>query len=199
MAITQITDHEDRAYAMLTERFKNNVTMRAMLRSWARQIQDLEDCVFEILNELYLAVAVGVWLDRLGAIVGEERNGADDDIYRLRIRARIQLNKSNGTIPDILSILSLLIDDAQSLELQERFPAAFRVDVFGPTTGATAIQIARILRLAKAGGVNADLVASAAEVEDTFIWASGNSLVLSSQGWGSHSDPEIGGVWAGGF
>lgn len=201
MAITQITDHVDRAYAMLPEQFKNNTTMRAMLKSWATQIQALENVCFEILNELYLDVAVGVWLDRLGAIVGEERSGADDDVYRLRIRARIQLNKSNGTIPDLLSILQLLIDaNTQSFELRESFPAALRVDIRGPATETNAVQLARILRLAKAGGVNAILIASEAEDANTFSWADGDALVAgATDGWGDDVDLSIGGVWAGGF
>lgn len=141
--ITQITDHQARAFARLPDRFRDLeqkypafwraglcTGWEGFLYSFVEPAQQLEDIMFDILAAMDLSSAAGVQLDRIGQIVGQPREGLGDVDYLTQIQAQIAENNSDGTGNNILNIASLILGPiAEFLELKEMFPAKMILDV----------------------------------------------------------------------
>ncbi len=179
--VVEKTTHESEALARLLEQFKDNPEMQAMIVSWVRQIQDFETVAFQVIQGRGIDSGVGDQLDGIGQIVGQERAGASDAIYRLRLKARVLLNRSSGTVPQILEIFELLVPDATGLELREYFPKSFRLEVEGAVDDATATELENILQEARAGGTHAALITSSTAKINTFTFGG----VGATQGFGT--------------
>jgi len=128
-----------------------------LLATFGTQIQALEDSSWTLLLETYLAVAKGENLNRLGRIVGEDRQGRDDFEYRLAISVRILLNFCEGTPEQIIEIFSRLSNNAP-LELTEYNPAALTLFVNKALNTILIPIYKNFLMLAKPAGVFAHLI-----------------------------------------
>ena len=73
------------------------------------QYQALEDAAWQLYTLRSVDTAEGWVLDVLGKLVGERRQGSPDADYRIRVRARIRANLSDGTIEDVLAVFKLLL------------------------------------------------------------------------------------------
>src|SRR5437870_5119087 len=120
-------NHATEALAALPEEYKNKPRLAGLLGSFTAQIQALEDAALGSagLTTLTLANASGIWLDVIGKLVGQPRNGQVDAQYRLFLNARIAVNRSSGTIEDILTTFAVLTAGlGVTLRLDEYFPKA---------------------------------------------------------------------------
>lgn len=182
---TQITDHVAQAQARLIEQFKNKPNLESLLSVLATQTQESEDVYFEVLLERTLDVAVGVQLDALGVIVGQDRDGDLDVDYRRRIRARIFTNRSSGLPNEILNIVRLVLNDAtQNVKLISLPPASYEIEL-GPAaaTQAVAADLIAFMRDATAGGVRAFLhylTAAAASSFELAVTTFADGAILAS-------------------
>lgn len=147
--LTQKTTRVVEAQGKLIDQFKNHTNIDALVKALAQQSQELEAAAFEVLLNTLLDTAVGVQLDGLGDIIGVERGGLSDADYRVRLRAQILLNKSSGTIPEIVTIGEALT--ITNFELSEVFPAKIEIEVSDLLLNGAVI--ANTLSRAKAGGV----------------------------------------------
>lgn len=149
---THYTEHAAQGVERLIERYRKPRTS-ALLESWLTEVQALEDVLYDLLVLRGVAVATGATLDILGRIVGEPRDGRDDDTYRLWIAARILVSLSSGTPPQLLAIVQKLVGGA-AVVLTEYYPAAFDISVDGiPIDDGW--QIAALIHAAKPAGVRA--------------------------------------------
>lgn len=156
--INQITDHIAAALRRLALQFRDKPVMRAVISLFVAQIQDLENVGFEVLTERRLDTAVGEQLDVLGRIVGEPRNdAADDDVYRLRIRARVRANISTGSVADLYSVFALLLPESD-VTITPYYPAAFTVEISPSIDPDLVILYRQFLYATKAAGVGAQLL-----------------------------------------
>ena len=117
------------AVALFTEKYKNKPKLTGLLGSYINRIQELETAIWEVIDERILSSAVGVQLDKIGAIVGRSRTSIVDDEYRTAIQAQIRINISQGTIDDLLQ-LALLIT-ANTVEITENFPNGIMIEILG--------------------------------------------------------------------
>ena len=117
MAIILNSDHEAAAIGKLLEQFKSSPNLLAWMGSYLDQVQLVEQGIVDIFAGLDLDTAVGADLDRIGAIVGEARGNYDDDQYRLNLRARVLINKSNGSAANLLELLTLLTESSTGLAI----------------------------------------------------------------------------------
>lgn len=128
-----------------------------LIRSYANEAQALDAAATDLLRLISLDDASGAQLDGLGQIIGADRQGLDDDDYRMLLRAQIQINRSGGTIPQLVEILRLVSNTTlaqAAVELTESFPADFVAKItvaLDPGTGDIAAQA---LYEAKAAGVH---------------------------------------------
>lgn len=154
-----VLDHEEQALGRLLEQYKGKPKLAGLIVDHAAQMQEVENALWGVYEDRLLGNAEGDQLDQIGTAVGQARGGLDDATYRLWISARIILNRSSGTLQQILAIAELVVNDpAATLELREDFPAAFTLLVGGVAiTPFTAAGLMTFMRLAKAGGVRAVL------------------------------------------
>lgn len=153
MTITQITDYETRSPQLLLERYRKPTVM-ALLASWLSEVQELENALWSLLTERAVANAVGAQLDVLGKLVGQPREGKDDDVYRVWVTARVLVLRSSGQTEQLLAIAKTLLGSAVPVRVEEYYPLALVLNAevgIDPTLGA---QVAKLLAAAKGGGVS---------------------------------------------
>jgi hypothetical protein len=147
--------HVEEALANLTAQFSDSTKLRALVQLYVEEVQELEDTFVDLLEQFDVDAAIGASLDVVGAIVGEQRSTRDDTDYRLAIKARILVLKSDGTREDVLGVITALIGLAFTLELMEFSPASFIVHVVEPIDPAliNPVQVGNSARAATAAGV----------------------------------------------
>jgi hypothetical protein len=149
---TYDSDHVSRGVARLIDRYRKPRTS-ALLESWLAEVQEVEDALWQLLVERSLETAVGDQLDVLGRIVGQPREGRDDETYRLWISARQMVLRSSGTTTQLLAIARKLVGATGVVRLEEYFPAAFVIRLEASIRLSIGYQIAYMLRQAKPAGV----------------------------------------------
>ena len=137
---------------LLLSQFHESPNLNAVQNAFFEQITELET-VFEQLRNL-INQAAGAQLDMLGKIVGQKRLGMSDIDYKLWIDARILLNKSRGTEPDLRELLRVLI--GCEVEIWEHPETVFTV-LIGQTYHQDANRLFEIISHAKSLGVQARL------------------------------------------
>lgn len=139
--IMQTVDHKAQAKARVLHQYRNAALFLSFIETLFTPANEL-DTVF---NQLALRYAIdsmeGVWLDRLGDIVGVPRviSGLafSDTQYRLAIKGKIVINQSRGTGDSILDALRYLIspnDLTVAVVLNEIFPNEIALGVGRPLT-----------------------------------------------------------------
>ncbi|RKI39182.1 hypothetical protein D7Y27_22495 [Corallococcus sp. AB004] len=161
-------DYEARALARVPQALRGKPRFEAFVRGLAAPFQEVDGAMVALLTSRQLATAAHAALDVLGRVVGAERLGLDDEVFRQRIRQRLALNRGSGEAERVLLLFRLLTPLA--LGLREEFPAAFTLHVGGGAL-ARVTEFASLLRQAKAGGVRALLEYQPAADADTFTFA----------------------------
>lgn len=203
VAVGRNDQHANQALSNLIQFFRDKNRIAALMDSYSAQAQELEQVFWDLLTKRYLSNATGVNLEALGLIVGETRQGRLDEAYRAAIRVRVLVNRSNGRIEGLLTIAKQMLGggDDVDVKLIEAHPCAMTIRIQSELNGASALDLARMLRRAKAGGVRLVTIVELS-VGRTFRW--GNTPTSAgltvdaapSTGWGSTSDPGAGGRWA---
>lgn len=142
-----IIDLVENGCDLLIEDFRDRRVIRNVLRSWLRPDVDVETVLLQIYWGLMLDTAKGVFLDVLGAYVGESRNSRLDDVYRQAIRVRVRINRSTGTTLDIYEVASML---SSSWTYKEYYPATFQITVDHPLDAAV---FADAINRTRGGGI----------------------------------------------
>lgn len=140
------------ASELLLDVFQSKANFIKLLSSYVQETQALEAMLFELLDAFYVGTAVGDQLDAIGETVGVDRQGADDDRYRTRIRARIKLNLSSGTINELLSLAKLLQPAGVSDPVYTpNYPAGFFIDYRHSAVPFTQVQADEVWRALNEG------------------------------------------------
>jgi len=131
---------------------ENNI--RKVLRILIAPYQDLENVFQQMLMSRVIDDAIGVQLDMLGRIVGQQREGFDDEDYRRMLRARIAANKT-GAIEHVLKVARLTLNDSDAyLHVTHIDNATMVLKIEDVATAAdVAALVMRMAKLAVAGGV----------------------------------------------
>lgn len=177
-------DHAGKMLARLAEEFRKPRIM-SILRGEAAQYQAIEDACWQLLTEFGVDSATGWALDVLGRIVGEPRQGALDADYRLRVRARIRVNRSDGTIEDVIEVVRLLIGSvllpSAVIKLTEYYPAAFVLRITGLIINPTQAQICgSFINQARGAGIGSGFGWQQTTDADAFVTATSSPLTVAS-------------------
>lgn len=194
--IERSNDIAERMLARLRAQFVGLPRIEAVVRAFANQLQKSEQTFYDLYWRRMLDNAEDQDLDNIGELVGEARQGWDDDEYRSYIRARIKTLRSDGKIETLIAILAFLYSNA-TFDIREFYPAALVVEVVSdsaPTLNGEYVNRG-FLQKAKGAGVNLDLVVSPTTRGDTLLFdddispfVNGPSGGLSDDG-GSPSAP----------
>ncbi len=106
IAIDQATKLE-----LFLDQFHDSYIMNQFTKAFLDESTELENLCQDLYDDRNLDSAVGVQLEQIGRLIGEVRNGRDDETYRQAIKLRIAINTSEGTVQDIINVLNLLYGD----------------------------------------------------------------------------------------
>lgn len=148
-------DHVADAQEQVWNRFKKCPNFTSLAKVIGKRFQILSDDLEDIRAVRDLDVASGTNLDKLGAIVGQPREGFSDLIYRTLIKAKTAANRSKGTTENLIDTALILRNGvATDIVYTEFFPAAIQIDFLNATeTLQHQALIADLLFLTKLGGV----------------------------------------------
>jgi hypothetical protein len=108
MSLERVIDHTEQGLGLLITQYRGKPLLKAWASAYLRQVQLLEDAIFDVLIKRMLDKAVGEQLRVIGRIVGEEPNDNDDATFKIMINARIRINRSRGNTDDVLAVLALI-------------------------------------------------------------------------------------------
>lgn len=111
-------DHVALGLSRLPLQFQEKPKIAALLTSWLNQSNELENAMIDVLTLRSIDTAIGTQLDDIGVIVGRERAGANDDTYRLYLRAQIAANDSDGVTENLIRVAQLVLDLAPTVQNQ---------------------------------------------------------------------------------
>jgi hypothetical protein len=85
------------------------------------------DALIDKTSEQYdLDKAKGILLDRIGKLVNKDRNGDDDELYRLFIRLKIILNTTTGSVNDIIKVIKFIFH-SEVVHITQNYPAGITI------------------------------------------------------------------------
>lgn len=184
------TEHVEQAIAHLIPFFRQPRT-QAWLGVVGGKIQELEDALWALYSEGFLATAIGTQLDQIGEIVNEARQDRDDEDYRAAVRVRVLVNKSSGRVEELLAIavryLATLQVATPVVSVREYPPAALRIDIGAQLYNfqvPAGFYLLGLLRQAKAAGVA--LTATMYDQDAGFVCAA-RTPALSAAGCGDRT------------
>lgn len=121
-----------------------------------RPMQRLEEAAQQNATRRFVDNATGLTLTYLGLLVGQRRDGVDDDeLFRRYVRARITVNSSDGLGEQMYTISRLVINESGvTFRLLNHGVAAFTMQVENAAVSWPVIELLiKFLRKAADGGV----------------------------------------------
>lgn len=194
-----IPNHVERALSLLIEEFKKSTDINSIVEVSVDQSQEIENTGNDLLTARSLSQAGGAQLDGMGAIVGVERGGRNDEDYRAAIRFQIFVNTSNGE-PETLITALKFVTGASRIRLWEISDAT----VFMFTNGSfIPDDVAAFMDDIAASGVSLEYVAASFNTLPFAFALDGTDSNSEGGGWNelgyAPGGIEVGGQWTEGF
>lgn len=176
--------HYEIVLSKIIEQYKQSPNLLALLAAICESTQAADDAAGQLVTLSSIDDSFGEQLDVIGRIIGEPRGGFDDGTYRLHLKARIFLNRTSGTIEDVIGLFNILLGSSGvEVELFEYFPAAIWVTLENVAIDPTlAPYFAELLQEVKAAGVRSILQWSNFGAAQTFAFAGATGSGFDS-GW----------------
>jgi len=195
--IEQRTNHEALAVSRYIEQFKGKPKLEALIRSYAEQIQDLEDAAFEVILERLLDNAVGVQLQTIAKIVGAPVTTSNDAELRIIIRTQIAINLSDGTAEDLINVLRLiLLTSGEAFHIREEPPHQVRLVIDDPlSTIVNPTTAVGLLDSADMASIRVLLDYIASPMAESLAYADETDGASDGLGWGDSIGGGVGGKW----
>jgi hypothetical protein len=95
---------------------------------FTKQVQDLEDAIYQMIDNRSIFNSYGIQLDGIGDIVGLERNGLNDIDYKIAIYTKIAINTCTGSISEILQVVKLLTYSENVQLIEDICRVSFAID-----------------------------------------------------------------------
>lgn len=178
----------------LLAQYKHKPRFVASLAAFGGVLQGVESGLWDLFTKRGLDEAEGAQLDGLGSIVGEPRRGRADDVYRRFIGVRILVNRSNGRIEELNTIVrAMLGEDASFFFRQYRLALVLHLGT--DPAPLTYTEILQYLRAAKAATVRLAINANT-DAANALTFASVNDSDFTDQpkGLSSVNDLSTGGL-----
>lgn len=181
-ALAYKTDYITEALARLATQYQGKPNIEALLVALVQGVQDLEDAINGVRSAQSISGALaigGVPLDALGDLLGQAREGRDDDSYARHISARIAIQKSRGRADDILRIARAILPDtvAYALRLEPISTKTLRLTVTGALSSAEeGADLASFVEAGAKAGTRVFLLFSLSSHSTTFTLDAGPGL-----------------------
>lgn len=179
--------HAAEAISHLIQFFRDGPRNQAVLSAVMTQVQELEQALWDTFHAFNVDDAEGDQLDLLGGLVGEGRSDRIDDNYRVAIRVRILVNRSDGRTEDLIAICRG-IDPTATITFSDPGTMAIYISM-SSLGGLTLSEAYALLRAAKTAGVRLHLS------EAVSIWGSSTGTPAGDV-WGSSTGTPAGADWS---
>lgn len=128
--------------------------IRALIQALGAGVQLQEDLQWDLLVSTGLDEATGHALDQWGDLVGEQRGPLSDQSYRQFIKARLLVNRSSGTVDELLEILDVATQPNVGVFHEDNLPAGVYLQVERNSFMGDAEyrRVARLMEDARPGG-----------------------------------------------
>jgi len=136
--------------------------IRALVEALGEGAQLQEELAWDLLVSTGLDEATGDALDQWGALVGEQRLGLADNDYRQFILARMLVNRSSGTVDELVEILEVAAAPVLDVQHQDNLPAGIYLVVTRNTwlTEGARRRVARLMEAARPAGRHVSVIES---------------------------------------
>lgn len=163
-----IEDYARKALDRFPSRYRGKKGVEALISGLAAGAQLLEDVAFDVLVSTGLDTAAGESLDHWGELVGLQRQGFRDEVYRRFIRAQIQINNAAGTTNDVIAIYETLTGPSY-VRHHSHYPHGFRLTAYRNSFMGDdrANRVVRMFDRAKPAGVAVSLAETISETDVT--------------------------------
>ena len=192
------TDRCEEGAALLAAQYLDRPRLHALLCAFLDSHSVLDQALDDVQSfVLNLTDGVGAQLDLCGRILGEPRAGQTDALYRLALLVRVLINRSDGTIPQLLTIFSLY--EQTTVRVRETFPAAIEIEIDrDPIHAGQDVHVRA--RQSVAAGVDVRTITTPGTAGEslTFSWSDDVDQGPEDQALGWSGDTAIGGdaAWA---
>jgi hypothetical protein len=187
MTLEKNADHVAEGLLKFAGPFWGKPRWAALYVAFALEIQELENVLWDILEKRLLANATGVQLRVLGKLVGQSDPGLGEDVFRLLIKVRIRINRSQGLLRDLQEVLQLLDVPRR---ISGDYPAKVRVEV--DTLPLPLNLFRQLLEDTLAAGVGLVIIQGG---EDYFEFQDAGSSDPAGD-FGDAADPDAGAFWS---
>ena len=148
--------------------------IKAITTVYLQVFQDIEAAVYATYQSRLLDKATGAQLDLLGKIVGQLRGNFSDTDYKPLIRARILVNRSDGTSRAMTEIVAAMIRGSSVTAVYaDTYDFKWQVsffDILASFSYAVVLAWAAMLRQAKALGSGSDIIYSGTTTNHALVW-----------------------------
>ena len=158
MGLSKKVDYVEQGLDRLLQQYKDKPKIAGIVTPWLVWFQKFEDICWEIITLRYIDTGEGVQLDTIGKILDAPRPGGMVDFdYKIRLKARAIVLRSDGTPPKIQKLLQLCCPLPFT---QEEFDVATLViTLHGIVAGVFDVNaLFETLAESKMGGVRLELV-----------------------------------------
>lgn len=132
--IDQITTHVQDGLDNLLSQYQDKPRFVALITAILTEVQRLEDVAYAVLIGRLLDTAVGVQLDRIGALVNWPRLGHVDSDYRRLIKVAVQILRHDCQAEDTAKIWRQLLDGEPPVRNLAHPPAHFQLSWIADST-----------------------------------------------------------------
>lgn len=181
MALIEYEQHLEEAIVALAPCWWGRPRIAALLASYIRRLQEVEDAIWEIIAIRELATADLPRLKILGAIIGQPRLLFGEEMYRRVLQARALANVSQGRARDIISVLEILVGPGEYI-LSEVGDATLLLSVTIPVDAEQIAALTEVLPDVRAAGVGFQLL-FAEDPDDVFFF--GDTWSTTTEFFGS--------------
>ena len=129
--LSKIETHVIDGLNRLAFQYRGKSNFENLLRVFLNRFQNLENCYSDFYDRLSLTNSSGQQLDNFGKIVGQNRDGNNDETYRILLRAKVGINVSRSLPENLINIVKeLTTKPVETWEISRR-----RADIVGHTSG----------------------------------------------------------------
>ena len=108
MPIKKIDDPLLRPLSRLASQFRDKDIISDMISIFTEELFELQQVFCDLLTRLDVDTVEEFWLDNIGLILDEAREGDSDEVYRKRLKLKIFFNSSTGTASYVIAALRFL-------------------------------------------------------------------------------------------
>lgn len=136
--------------------FLDKENFNKLLKLFLEEVQELEVATLAIADQKNIQTAIGEWLDYIGKIVGQPREGRTDEEYRSALLLKVASNSSDGT-PNTIIDITKQASGATSSRIIDYFPASF-FNVLELPDGVSTAGLTKLMDQIKPAGVSVTMV-----------------------------------------